>query len=165
MLLEKKHDTEAQLLYLIDFLKSANIDKHKIVLLGLDIGAKSIGVATWRYDTKVSIPNSTVKRVNMANDLAIIHGAMVAQCAIALVVGIHHSIEKHDDKFAMAWNAKWPDVPVLYADERFSTSLAHTLMRGVGISRRRRHEVDNEVAASIFLSDFSERLSNLISGK
>ncbi len=158
MLLEEKNNPDFQLNYLIDFLKLNLIDNKQIVLLGLDIGANTIGVATWRYDTKVAIPNLTIKRAKIEIDLKAIHDIVISQRAIALVIGTNYSLSQHDSKLAMVWTQKWPTIPLIYTDERFTTSLAHTLMRGVGFSRKKRHQVDNEVAASIFLGDFGDRL-------
>ena len=46
------------------------------------------------------------------------------------------------------------NLPIILSDERFTTSLANTLLKEVNLKRKVRNKMDDIVAASILLENF-----------
>jgi putative Holliday junction resolvase len=56
-------------------------------------------------------------------------------------------------KFAEDLGAKL-DIPIIFSDERCTTSLANTLLKEANVKRKKRNQIDDVVAACILLENF-----------
>ena len=126
------------------------------VLLGLDLGTKTIGVATcdagWRFATA----GKTIPRSKFTKDAAILRALAQERRAAGLVVGLPRNMDGSEGPRAQASRAyarnlaETLSLPVLLWDERWSTSSAEADLIGQNMSRAKRAvRIDSHAAAVI----------------
>lgn len=127
------------------------------VLLGLDLGTKTIGVATcdagWRFATA----GETLPRGKFTVDAAKLREVAAQRRAIGLVIGLPRNMDgsvgaRVQSSRAYAQNlAKALGLPVLLWDERWSSISAERDMIASDTSRAKRAERIDSHAAAIIL--------------
>jgi putative Holliday junction resolvase len=136
-------------------------------LLGLDLGEKTIGLAL--SDTLISIatPMQTLKRGKFATDAAQLDIIISAQGVGGLVVGLPLNMDGSDGpsaQSARAFGRNWVNhspLPVVFQDERLSTSAVTRTLLEADTSRRRREVLVDKMAAAYILQGALDRLRNL----
>lgn len=134
-------------------------------LLGLDLGTKTIGVATcdagWRYATA----GKTITRSKFTKDCGALR-AIVAERKIAgVVIGLPRNMDGTEGPRAQASRAyarnlaQTLELPVLLWDERWSTSSAEAAMIGQDMSRAKRATKIDSHAAAIILQGAIDALA------
>jgi putative Holliday junction resolvase len=125
-------------------------------LAGLDVGTKTIGIATcdagWSYAT----PHSVLRRTKFTPDLATLIRLFAAERIAGVVIGLPLSMDGSDSPrtqsvraFARAVTEPFAR-PVLLWDERWSTQAVERQMIAEDWSRARRAEaIDKHAAAHI----------------
>lgn len=137
-------------------------------LLGLDIGTKTIGVAFGSVMAGFASPLQVIKRTKIAKDAEIIKKAMAEYSVVGIVVGWPLNIDGtvgvrcQATRDVMLEIMKYiPNVPVVFYDERFSTKKAEFFMIDeIDLSRKRRGEIVDKMAAQIILQDFLDGCSS-----
>lgn len=125
------------------------------MLLGLDTGTKTIGIAicdpAWRFATA----GTTIRRSKFTADKAVLR-AMIAERGIkGLVVGLPINMDGSESPRsqaarAIARNLEDLGLPILLWDERWSTQAAERTMIEQDFSRAKRAErIDSHAAALI----------------
>ena len=124
-------------------------------LAGLDVGTKTIGIATcdagWSYAT----PAETLRRTKFTADLEALKTFITKHGLIGLVVGLPLNLDGSDSPRtqsvrAFARNLAPLDLPLLLWDERWSTVAVERAMIEADMSRARRAaKVDAHAAAHI----------------
>lgn len=126
------------------------------VLLGLDLGTKTVGIATcdagWRFATA----GKTMARGKWGRDRETL-AKLIAERAIAgIVIGLPRNMDGSEGPRAQASRAYARNLaeafalPVLLWDERWSTQSAEAAMISQDISRAKRAErIDSHAAAVI----------------
>lgn len=124
-------------------------------LTGLDVGTRTIGLATcdasWTYAT----PAETLKRTKFTADLEALKGFIVRHSIAGLVVGLPLKLDGSDSPRtqsvrAFARNLAPLGLPVLLWDERWSTVAVERAMIEADMSRAKRAaKVDAHAAAHI----------------
>jgi putative Holliday junction resolvase len=135
-------------------------------LLGLDIGTKTIGVAFGSVMAGFASPLQVIKRSKIAKDAEIIQKAMAEYSVAGIVVGWPLNIDGtigvrcQATRDVMLEIMKYiRDVPVLFYDERLSTKKAEYFMIDeIDLSRKRRGEIVDKMAAQIILQDFLDNI-------
>jgi putative Holliday junction resolvase len=136
-------------------------------LLGLDLGEKTIGVALSDTSLSVATPMQTLKRGKFAADAAQLDIIISAQGVGGLVVGLPLNMDGTDGpsaQSARAFGRNWVNLsplPVVFQDERLSTSAVTRTLLDADASRRRRDEVVDKMAAAYLLQGALDRLRNL----
>ena len=135
-------------------------------LLGLDIGTKTIGIATcdagWRFATA----GQTLQRGRFAKDCSILRDLANTRSIAGLVVGLPRNMDGTQGPRAQASRAyaknlsEALDLPALLWDERWSTASAETAMIGQDMSRAKRHARIDSHAAAIILLGALDALTN-----
>ena len=135
-------------------------------LAGLDVGTKTIGLATcdagWSYAT----PAETIRRTKFTADLEALR-AFIAKHGIAgLVVGLPLNLDGSDSPRtqsvrAFARNLAPLDLPLLLWDERWSTVAVERAMIEADMSRAKRAEKVDAHAAAHILQGAIDALVNL----
>ncbi|NKJ42986.1 MULTISPECIES: Holliday junction resolvase RuvX [unclassified Novosphingobium] len=125
------------------------------VLMGLDPGTKTIGVALcdtgWRFATA----GQTVIRRKFAQDKAALTAIVAERSVKGLVIGLPLNMDGSDgprsqSARAMARNLADLNLPVLMWDERWSTQAAERAMIEQDFSRAKRAQrIDSHAAALI----------------
>lgn len=146
-----------------EFLKCLNPDSR---VLGLDIGTKTIGIAFGSVMGGFASPLQVIKRSKIAKDAEIIKKAMLEYSVTGIVVGWPLNIDGTVGVRCQATRdvileiMKYtPEVPVTFYDERFSTKKAESFMIDeIDLSRKRRGEIVDKMAAQIILQDFLDTI-------
>ena len=133
-------------------------------LLGLDVGTKTVGLALSDTLGTVASPYETIRRGKFAADAARI-GAIVAKEGVGgLLLGLPVSLDGSEGpraqgvrQFARNLLEK-VDLPLAFWDERLSTAAVTRLMIDADMTRKRRGELVDKMAASYILQGALERL-------
>jgi putative Holliday junction resolvase len=135
-------------------------------LAGLDVGTKTIGLATcdagWSYAT----PAETLKRTKFTADLEALKAFASKNGIVGLVVGLPLSMDGSDSPRtqsvrAFARNLTPLCLPVLLWDERWSTVAVERAMIDADMSRAKRAEKVDAHAAAHILQGAIDALVNL----
>jgi putative Holliday junction resolvase len=134
------------------------------VLLGLDPGTKTIGLALCDAGWRFASPATTVIRRKFRDDKAEIAALIAARAVRGLVIGLPLNMDGSDSPRAqaaraMARNLADLGLPTLMWDERWSTVAAERAMIAQDMSRARRAERIDAHAAAIILQGAIDALS------
>lgn len=135
------------------------------VLLGLDLGTKTLGTATcdagWRFATK----GTTIHRGKWGKDRETL-GQLIRQRSVkGLVLGLPRNMDGSEGPRAQASRAFARNcaeafaLPILLWDERWSTQAAEAAMIGMDMSRAKRAAVIDAHAAAVILQGAIDRLA------
>ena len=133
-------------------------------LLGLDLGTKTIGVAVSDGMRYSATPLETIARTKFTNDAARLLELVAENQAVAFVIGLPLNMDGSEGPrvqstraFARNLSQKTP-LPMLFWDERLSTSAVTRMLIEADTRRDRRAEVVDKLAASYILQGFLDRL-------
>ena len=135
-------------------------------LLGLDVGTKTIGLATCDAGWSFATPAETIRRTKFTADLEKLK-ALASQHSIAgLVVGLPLNLDGSDSPRtqsvrAFARNLAPLALPILLWDERWSTVAVERAMIEADMSRAKRAEKVDAHAAAHILQGAIDALVNL----
>ena len=140
-------------------------------IIGLDFGDKTIGVAISDRRRCIATPKETIKRGRFAADLAALQGIILRDevCGIILGLPIHMNGDEgvrcqKTRAFArnltknLVVNLGDADMPIGFWDERLSSRVADRAMIEADMSRAKRAELINHVAAGFILQSALDRL-------
>lgn len=136
-------------------------------LLGLDLGTRTIGTALSDRLRSVATPARTIRRGKFTPDAQ----ALLAQAeqaeACGIVLGLPLNMDGSEGPRAQSSRAfarnlgHLSDLPILLWDERLSTVAAERALIEADLSRKRREEVIDSVAAGLILQGLLDRLAHL----
>ena len=133
-------------------------------LLGLDLGTKTIGVAVSDGVRYTATPLETIQRTKFTADAARLLALIEENAAVAFVIGLPLNMDGSEGPraqstrtFARNLSQKTP-LPILFWDERLSTSAVTRMLIEADTRRDRRAEVVDKLAASYILQGFLDRL-------
>ena len=136
-------------------------------LLGLDLGEKTIGLALSDTLLSVATPMQTLKRGKFAADATRLDVIISEQGVGGLLVGLPLNMDGSDGpsaQSARAFGRNWAGrsaLPVVFQDERLSTSAVTRTLLEADASRRRRDDVVDKMAAAYILQGALDRLRNM----
>ena len=136
-------------------------------LLGLDLGEKTIGLALSDTGLSIATPMQTLNRGKFGADAAQLDIIISALGVGGLVVGLPLNMDGTDGpsaQSARAFGRNWVNrspLPVVFQDERLSTSAVTRTLLEADTSRRRREAVVDKMAAGYILQGALDRLRNL----
>jgi putative Holliday junction resolvase len=147
-----------------DFVRSLPV---KARLIGLDLGAKTIGLAISDVERRLAAPLKTLPRGAFARDAdALI--AIFAEFDIAgIVLGLPLDLDGRDSPRAQSTRSfahnlsKRTVLPITFWDERFSTAVVTRELIAHDVSRARRAQVIDKMAAAYILQGALDRLAGL----
>jgi putative Holliday junction resolvase len=133
---------------------------------GLDVGTKTIGLATCDLTWSFTTPAETVRRTKFAADLNQLREFAKRHALTGLVVGLPLNLDGSDSPRtqsvrAFARNLAPLGLPVLLWDERWSTVAVERTMIEADMSRARRAEKIDAHAAAHILQAAIDALANL----
>ena len=136
-------------------------------LIGLDLGTKTIGVAVSDTILSVATPIKTIKRKKFSIDADQLLGIISIKNCCGVVVGLPKNMDGSEGPraqstraFARNFSAK-TQLPITFWDERLSTVAAEKALLEADMTRKRRAEVIDHVAAAYILQGFLDRLKIL----
>ena len=133
-------------------------------LLGLDLGAKTIGMALSDVTRSVATPYTTVRRTKFTEDAKTIEAAIEEHGAGAVVIGLPLNLDGSEGPRAQSTRAFARNlapritVPIVFWDERLSTAAVERHLIEAGASRKRRAQVIDRMAAAYILQGALDRL-------
>jgi putative Holliday junction resolvase len=138
-------------------------------LVALDVGTKTIGVAICDSGWHFAGPSETIRRTKFTKDLASLRRIVEHEHALGLVVGLPLSMDGSDSARtqsvrAFARNLSPMELPILLWDERWSTQAVERAMIQADVSRAKRAEKVDALAASHILQGAIDALVNLGNG-
>lgn len=126
-------------------------------LLGLDLGTKTIGVASSDPDRRVSTVVETVRRTKFTADAARLLELAAERRAVAFVLGLPLNMDGTEGPRAQASRAfarnlaRLAPLPIALWDERLSTVAVERALISADVSRARRAAVVDQHAAAFIL--------------
>jgi len=126
-------------------------------LLGLDLGTKTIGVATCDPDRRVATVVETVKRTKFGADASRLLALADERKAVGFVLGLPLNMDGSEGPRAQASRAfarnfaRISGRPVAFWDERLSTVAVERALIAADVSRAKRAAVVDQHAAAFIL--------------
>ncbi len=134
-------------------------------LMGLDVGAKTIGIAFSDVRRVVATPRETIRRSKFTRDAETLRRLIEANDVGGLVIGLPINMDGSEGprcqsvrQFAANLLAKI-DIPVAFWDERLSSVAAERALIEADVSRKRRAEVVDKMAAAYILQGALDRMA------
>lgn len=133
-------------------------------VFGLDVGSKTIGVATSDATRLIASPLETIRRTKLAGDAGRIFQLMDERAAVGLVVGLPRNMDGSQSPSSQAAQAfarnllSLRDFPILLWDERLSTAAVTRTLIEADASRARRAQLVDKLAAAYILQGALDRL-------
>jgi putative holliday junction resolvase len=138
-------------------------------VIGIDVGSKTLGLALSDATRSIASALVTLRRSRLAEDLRQLLGLAAKHGVGGFVVGLPLNLDGSAGPRAQATRAfvrdlaKATPLPVVYWDERLSTVAAERALLEADLSRKRRAEVVDKVAAALILQGALDRMRRLSS--
>ncbi len=133
--------------------------------MGLDVGTKTVGIAIADELGFSAQPITTVRRTNIKADLAEVAKLITEYGVTQLIVGLALNMNGSEGpraeqcrKFGDAI-AEAASLPVIYWDERLTSVAAEKALIEADVSRAKRKQVVDQVAAVLILQGWLESQS------
>lgn len=125
-------------------------------LIGLDVGTRTIGVALCDAGWSFASPAELIRRTKFTADKAALAALIAAQQVKGMVIGLPLSMDGTDSPRtqstrAFARNVEDMALPILLWDERWSTVAVERVMIEQDLSRAKRAERVDKLAAAHIL--------------
>lgn len=135
-------------------------------LAGLDVGTKTIGLAVCDAGWSFAGPAETIRRTKFTADLERLRSFVDRAQIVGLVVGLPLNMDGSDSPRtqsvrAFARNLAPLGLPVLLWDERWSTQAVERAMIDADVSRAKRSQAVDKLAAAHILQGAIDALANL----
>lgn len=137
-------------------------------LIGLDPGTRTIGVAISDVDWTMASPVKTIRRTKFTQDVGVLKEILTRESIAGLVIGMPYNMDGSSGPRAQSVRAfrrllaEHVDLPMLFWDERLSSSQAADTLKAAGRSARERQETIDAAAAAHILSDALPTLRELV---
>ena len=126
-------------------------------LMGLDLGTKTIGLALSDTRLKIASPLDTIRRRSFRDDMAALFALIDRHDVGGCLVGLPLSLAGTDSPRSQSARAfarnllALREMPLLLWDERMSTAAVTREMIEADMTRKRRAEIVDKVAAAYIL--------------
>jgi len=126
-------------------------------LMGLDLGSKTIGVATSDRTRMIATPIETIARKKFMADAERLLAIIAAENIGLIVLGLPVNMDGTEGPRCQSTRAfarnfgKLSPVPVVYWDERLSTAAVERMLIQADASRAKRDQVIDKLAAAWIL--------------
>ncbi len=126
-------------------------------VLGLDLGTRTIGLALSDVGRTIATPYQTIRRTRLEADIGHLRRIINDEGVGALVLGLPVNMDGNEGPRCQATRQfaadllKALDIPLAFWDERLSSRAAEAALLEADVSRRRRAEVIDKVAAAVIL--------------
>jgi putative Holliday junction resolvase len=135
-------------------------------LAGLDVGTKTIGLAICDSGWSFAGPSATIRKTKFGADLQVLRAFVERETVTGLVVGLPLNLDGSDSPRtqsvrAFARNLLALELPILLWDERWSTQAVERAMVAADVSRAKRAEAVDKLAAAHILQGAIDALANI----
>lgn len=135
-------------------------------ILGLDVGEKTIGLALSDVLQSVASPLLTIKRTKFSEDVKQLADIIEKHQVMQLVIGYPLNMDgtigpraQSVKQFARNVEKELGMTPILW-DERMSTQAVERTMLQADMSRQRRSQIVDKLAASYILQGYLDSIRN-----
>jgi putative holliday junction resolvase len=134
-------------------------------LIGLDLGTKTIGLALSDIERRIATPLRTLARAAFRKNLAELVAILAEFEVVGAVLGLPLDLDGRDTPRSQSTRAFGRNLsaeiaaPIGFWDERFSTAAVIRSLIENDVSRKRRAEVVDRMAAAYILQGALDRLS------
>jgi putative Holliday junction resolvase len=139
----------------------------KARLIGIDLGSKTIGLAISDVERRLASPLKTLPRGAFAKDADSLIAIFSEFGVAGIVLGLPLDLDGRDNPRAQSTRAfarnlsTRTTLPIVFWDERFSTAAVTRSLIENDVSRARRGQVVDKMAAAYILQGALERLGGL----
>lgn len=136
-------------------------------LIGLDLGAKTIGIALSDLSRTIATPLKTIRRTKFQKDAQALLTLCQNEQVGAIVLGLPVNMDGSEGPRAQSTRAFAHNfglscaIPIVLWDERLSTQAVTRALIEADASRKRRRELVDKLAAAYILQTALDRLSTL----
>ena len=136
-------------------------------LLALDVGEKTIGLALSDPRRTIAPPLETIARTKFVKDMEAMKKIISSQKVAGLVIGYPINMDGSAGPRTQSVRTftsnllKYIDLPTMFWDERLSTVAVQRTMLEADLSRERRAQIVDKLAASYLLQGCLDRLLSL----
>ncbi|MDI3467947.1 MAG: putative pre-16S rRNA nuclease YqgF [Pseudolabrys sp.] len=136
-------------------------------LLGLDLGDKTIGVASSDPDRRLATGVETIARTKFTADATRLLALAAERGTVGFVLGLPINMDGSEGPRAQATRAfarnlaRLTDLPIALWDERLSTAAVERELIAADVSRAKRAAVIDQHAAAFILQGALDRLRNI----
>ena len=133
-------------------------------LIGLDLGSKTIGVASSDPDRRLATGVETIARKNFSTDAARVLALAAERKAAGFVLGLAVNMDGSEGRRAQSTRAfarnlaRLTELPIALWDERLSTAAVERALIAADVTRARRAKVIDQHAAVFILQGALDRL-------
>ena len=126
-------------------------------LMGLDLGTKTIGVATSDLTRQIATAKETIARTKFTEDAAHLLDIAARENIGLIVLGFPINMDATEGPRAQSTRAfarnlaRLTPIPIAFWDERLSTAAVERMLIQADTSRRRRDDVIDKLAAAWLL--------------
>jgi putative holliday junction resolvase len=151
--------------------ESAPLLPARGVLIGLDLGTKTIGVATSDPDRRLATAVTTITRKKFSTDAEELLKLAAERQAVGFVLGLPLNMDGSEGPRAQSTRAfgrnlaALTPLPIALWDERLSTAAVERELIAADASRAKRKAVIDQHAAVFILQGALDRLARLSSSK
>jgi putative holliday junction resolvase len=140
-------------------------------LMGIDLGTKTIGLAVSDVERRLASPLLTIRRTKFSTDAAQLLQQAEKFAIAAFVIGLPLNMDGSEGPRVQSTRAfirncaALTPLPFIFWDERLSTAAVTRTLIEQDLSRAKRAEVVDRMAAAYILQGALDRLNNLKSEK
>ena len=133
--------------------------------IGIDYGQKKIGLSVTDDDKVFAFPLETVKNIDFFDFIFdFVKENNVEKFVVGKPIrmsGENSDVEVEITKFIKKLERKFPEIPVVRFDERFTSKIAtkSILLAGAKKKKRLNKEIVDKISATIILRDFLEYIT------
>ena len=126
----------------------------------MDYGSVRVGLAISDADRIIASPLATYERRDADKDAAYFHDQIAKEQVVGLIVGLPVHLSGREGTKAVearqygAWLVQISGLPVVFADERFTTVEAESALWNAGLTHKQRKGRRDRVAAQIMLQSY-----------
>ncbi len=136
-------------------------------LMGIDLGTKTIGLALSDVERSIATPLETIRRKKFLPDAQRLIELAHQHGVVALVIGLPLNMDGSEGPRTQATRAfvrlmvPLTPLPFLLQDERLSTAAVTRALIDNDVSRAKRAEVIDKMAAAYILQGFLDRMRKM----
>jgi putative holliday junction resolvase len=136
-------------------------------LMGLDVGTKTIGLALSDTRRVIATPLETIRRRRFREDMTRLTALIDSHSVGGLVIGLPLTLAGGDGPRTQSVRqfarnlVEFRNLPVAFWDERLSTAAVTREMIAADLTRKRRGEIVDRVAAAYILQGCLDYLARL----
>lgn len=148
--------------------EAATLLPERGVLIGLDLGTKTIGVAASDPDRRIAAPVETIARQRFNRDAQRILELAAERRAAGFVLGLPVNMDGSEGPRAQSTRAfasnlaRLTELPIALWDERLSTAAVERALIAADASRAKRKAVIDQHAAAYILQGALDLLSRKV---